>query len=446
MRTGAVLLLQALELEDVEMDINEVLPSREWPPTPWCARRAADHLHCGASPPAWPPASGQATGRPRHADRHGRGAPVAKDYAAKAQLRHDPGRGTAGTSAPSGTPGEMTAAPERRSDDLTTSGTQLPRTMQPLPATNPPRQTQPTPTPPPPRRRSLTRQGNGPQRTSRIRRGIRPRRTGIWRTPGRRPGRPPSTVPPRSLPHLCRCGSAVGRTLAADITARQDMPHYASSAMDGWAVNGSGPWILAEPGQRLAPHQASPIVTGGLIPPGAKAVLRSESGVIATDEDGLPVLTAGRYRPARRPRNGQHIRKAGEEAAAGDVLVKARHGPESRPSGPRRPGRIRRPCRSSASRGEAAADRLRGGGPRDCPAPGQVRDTFGPQLAAVVEMLGGICAVAGERSATATGRVAGQGLEDCTASLTARKPAGRRRHHHRRHGPLRNRPPQACRG
>src|SRR4051794_32244896 len=42
---------------------------------------------------------------------------------------------------------------------------------------------------------------------------------------------------------------AVGRTLAADITAHQDMPHYASSAMDGWAVNGTGPWILAEPGQ-----------------------------------------------------------------------------------------------------------------------------------------------------------------------------------------------------
>ena len=63
--------------------------------------------------------------------------------------------------------------------------------------------------------------------------------------------------------------------------------------MDGWAVNGSGPWILAEPGQRLAPHQASPIATGGLIPPGAKAVLRSESGIIDADDDGLPVLKLG---------------------------------------------------------------------------------------------------------------------------------------------------------
>ena len=80
--------------------------------------------------------------------------------------------------------------------------------------------------------------------------------------------------------------AALGRTLAADITALQDMPHYASSAMDGWAVNGTGPWILADPGQRLAPHQASVIVTGGLIPPGAKAVLRSESGVMSMDDDG----------------------------------------------------------------------------------------------------------------------------------------------------------------
>ncbi|BAS07472.1 protein involved in Mo-molybdopterin cofactor metabolic process [Arthrobacter sp. Hiyo4] len=77
------------------------------------------------------------------------------------------------------------------------------------------------------------------------------------------------------------------------------MPHYASSAMDGWAVNGSGPWIVADAGHRLAPHQASPIVTGGLIPPGAKAVLRSESAVLGTDDDGLPLLmTGGAARPA----------------------------------------------------------------------------------------------------------------------------------------------------
>jgi molybdopterin molybdotransferase len=193
---------------------------------------------------------------------------------------------------------------------------------------------------------------------------------------------PPGPVPLRS---------ALGRTLAADITALQDMPHYASSAMDGWAVNGTGPWILAEPGQRLAPHQASPIVTGGLIPSGAKAVLRSESGMITTDDEGLPILALGGAARPGEPKNGQHIRKAGEEAAAGDVLVKS--------------GAVLNPAHLALA-ALAGHDSLRVQGKpvvrilltgsevvtAGLPAPGKVRDTFGPQLGAVVEMLGGICA------------------------------------------------------
>lgn len=193
---------------------------------------------------------------------------------------------------------------------------------------------------------------------------------------------PPGPVPLRN---------ALGRTLAADVTALQDMPHYASSAMDGWAVNGTGPWILADPGHRLAPHQASPIVTGGLLPPGAKAVLRSESGMITTDDEGLPVLALGGSARPGEPKNGQHIRKAGEEAAAGDVLVKS--------------GAVLNPAHLALA-ALAGHDSLQVQGKpvvrilltgsevvtAGLPAPGKVRDTFGPQLGAVVEMLGGICA------------------------------------------------------
>jgi molybdopterin molybdotransferase len=184
---------------------------------------------------------------------------------------------------------------------------------------------------------------------------------------------------------------ALGRTLAADVVAVRDMPHYASSAMDGWAANGSGPWILAEPGQRLAPHQASPIATGGLIPAGAKAVLRSESGVIGADEDGLPVLKLGGSAKPGDPRNGDHIRKAGEEAAEGDILIKT--------------GTVLNPAHLALAAlagndtlpvlGKALVRLVFTGSEvvtSGMPAPGQVRDTFGPQLAAVVEMLGGICA------------------------------------------------------
>lgn len=194
-------------------------------------------------------------------------------------------------------------------------------------------------------------------------------------------------IPPGRVP----LQQALGRVLAEDVSALHDMPHYASSAMDGWAVNGSGPWIVAEPGQRLAPHQASPIVTGGLIPPGAKGVLRSESAVLGTDDDGLPILmTGGTARPGE-PRNGQHIRKAGEESAAGEVLVKA--------------GVTLNPAHLAVAALAGHDDLLVQGKPvvkllltgseviaQGLPVPGKVRDTFGPQLAAVIGMLGGIYA------------------------------------------------------
>lgn len=182
---------------------------------------------------------------------------------------------------------------------------------------------------------------------------------------------------------------ALGRRLDRDIVALQDMPHYASSAMDGWAVNGSGPWIPVEPGTRLAPHQASPIATGGLIPPGAKAVLRTENAVLGTDDEGLPILMPGGKARPGEPRAGEHIRKAGEEALEGDTLVKA--GVELNPA-------------HLALAALAGYDEVQVQGKpvvrlvltgsevveQGTPAPGQVRDTFGPQLPDVVAMLGGI--------------------------------------------------------
>ena len=184
---------------------------------------------------------------------------------------------------------------------------------------------------------------------------------------------------------------ALGRKLDRDIVALQDMPHYASSAMDGWAVNGSGPWIPVEAGSRLAPHQASPIATGGLIPPGAKAVLRSENAVLGQDDEGLPVLmTGGKARPGE-PRAGEHIRKAGEEALEGDILVKAgvslnpAHLALAALAGYDEVPVQGKPVVRLVLTGSEVVD-------QGTPAPGQVRDTFGPQLPDVVAMLGGIAA------------------------------------------------------
>jgi molybdopterin molybdotransferase len=116
---------------------------------------------------------------------------------------------------------------------------------------------------------------------------------------------------------------AVGRTLAADLHALARVPGFDASAMDGWAVRGAGPWRLGSaivagpvgpllPG--LDPGTARPVTTGAAVPPGADRVLRSESGHVA---GGLLTATD---EPARPPR---HIRRAGEEAEPGDLVITA---------------------------------------------------------------------------------------------------------------------------
>lgn len=102
---------------------------------------------------------------------------------------------------------------------------------------------------------------------------------------------------------------AVGRVLASDLRALTDVPHYVSSAMDGWAVSGAGPWQLVDDSM-LGPGLASLIVTGGVIPAGTDAVLRSESGSV---RDGRleSVSSIG------EPHRGQHLRGAGREARSG---------------------------------------------------------------------------------------------------------------------------------
>ncbi|MGO4382742.1 molybdopterin molybdotransferase MoeA [Specibacter sp. RAF43] len=188
--------------------------------------------------------------------------------------------------------------------------------------------------------------------------------------------------------HEVPLARAVGRILAADVLALHQMPHYASAAMDGWAVAGSPPWILGEPGQRLAAGQALPIVTGGLVPRGAKAVLRSESGTLSTDDDGLPVVVlSGQARPGE-PKNAQHIRLPGQEAALGELLIKAgvtlnpAHIAMAALGGADQLAVLGRPAVTLVLTGDEVVQ-------AGIPEPGTVRDAFSPQLGSVVELLGG---------------------------------------------------------
>lgn len=62
-----------------------------------------------------------------------------------------------------------------------------------------------------------------------------------------------SPLPPHWLPPE----ETAGETLTEDLRAERPVPHYTSSAMDGWGVNGPAPWRinrgqLEEVDQRVA--------------------------------------------------------------------------------------------------------------------------------------------------------------------------------------------------
>lgn len=138
----------------------------------------------------------------------------------------------------------------------------------------------------------------------------------------------PSWHEARAIAHACveqlpteRVGlvEAHGFVIAEDVKALTPLPPSAVSAMDGRAVAGDSPWAVI--GQVLAgavwptpltAGQAVRIATGAALPLGCDGVLRSEDGLL--DENGL---VRGRVR------SGGDFRQAGEEALAGETLIRA---------------------------------------------------------------------------------------------------------------------------
>ncbi|MET9952284.1 molybdopterin molybdotransferase MoeA [Streptomyces sp. NPDC006339] len=126
--------------------------------------------------------------------------------------------------------------------------------------------------------------------------------------------RPPEPVP------LAR---ALGRVLAEPLHALTDLPSFDTSAMDGWAVAGPGPWRIDPDGAVLAGHVAASeladgdavrIATGARVPSGATAVIRSEHA---------HADPAGRLHARREVVPGQDIRPRGQECRSGDRLLPA---------------------------------------------------------------------------------------------------------------------------
>jgi molybdopterin molybdotransferase len=118
--------------------------------------------------------------------------------------------------------------------------------------------------------------------------------------------------------------AATGRFLASDARAVVDLPPFASSAMDGFAVRvadtpGRLPIVAriaagVPAGRALAPQEAMAIATGGAVPEGADAVIPFEH--VVEDDNGIEI--------GETVVPGANIRPRGGDLRAGDIVVPGR--------------------------------------------------------------------------------------------------------------------------
>ncbi|RSZ40354.1 molybdopterin molybdenumtransferase MoeA [Variovorax beijingensis] len=122
---------------------------------------------------------------------------------------------------------------------------------------------------------------------------------------------------------------ADGRVLAQDIVSALTVPPRDNSSMDGYAVrvaDCAAPGAVLQVAQRipagtvgtpLAAGTAARIFTGAQIPEGADAIVMQEDTRPVPQEG-----TLGAVRIEIAPAAGQWIRRAGEDVAAGDVVLR----------------------------------------------------------------------------------------------------------------------------
>lgn len=184
------------------------------------------------------------------------------------------------------------------------------------------------------------------------------------------------------LHELVPLTKSLDRRIADDYFALCDLSPYTTSAMDGWAVSGEGPWkILGDVkagspyGKTLNKGSALRIATGAVIPQGTFGVVRWENAKEINGEIHASVVA------------GADIRPAGEECRKGELLAKK--GTRLSPSlvgllastGYDQIKVFRKPRVAVLLLG----DELQHSG---IPIHGMVRDSLGPQLPGWLERLG----------------------------------------------------------
>ncbi|KQN86257.1 molybdopterin molybdotransferase MoeA [Arthrobacter sp. Leaf69] len=125
--------------------------------------------------------------------------------------------------------------------------------------------------------------------------------------------------------------AALGRGLAADVKAPLDLPPFANSQMDGYAIRSAdvpddgaelrvvAPVPAGATPPELAPGTAAPIMTGAMMPPGADAVVPIEQALPAVfPAPGVPATVRLPAVPARN-----FVRDAGSDIRSGELALAA---------------------------------------------------------------------------------------------------------------------------
>jgi molybdopterin molybdotransferase len=196
---------------------------------------------------------------------------------------------------------------------------------------------------------------------------------------------------------------ALGRTLGRDVVSEEDIPPFDNSSMDGFAVVSSDvreattdhPRVLEVVGESSAGNvfagaiksgQVVRVMTGGMIPKGADAVVPIEHAAVLADE---------RVQFTKAAISGQHIRKYGEDIKSGDVVLHA--GQRLTPGsigvlaslGYRRVRVYEKPCVNIVATGDELVD------VDDEPGQGQIRNSSSYALAAHVTNAGAVPRILG---------------------------------------------------